>query len=451
MFDSLSRQSFYRNFPKTLSWLNKTLTQSYNSVLLDFPLAIVNGEDTQPNLIPIFYGHSSGDHWGLLHGLSIFNESDQAKFIKIQENAIWNMYKKKGFVTMFGYDTVWDYFSYTTGRIITTDHISSNFFHAANKLVGYEDFWKDIQCIGNQSSDYYLLKYLNDFAHSYESLNKFSYIHMSQGHEHSGTVIRTVDYNLKYFLSSIISFYNSTKTDYVIFLGGDHGKHSKEWDKTYEGYLENHIPALFVISNNEFLSKHNSKAHLNTHSLISRLDIHLTLKHLAVSPYGTLTENSPLYKTWTRHVRNNAKSLFIGKFHDRTCAEMGIADFLCPCEGLKTVDRYEEQYPLVFADYVARKINMEIIDNDLENVCMTVSVNNIITVMEQKLKSNKDLTRLIQVEFSVREVSEAKVKANGLLTTTEEMRRIGGRNVVETQFMGQSVAIRLDSFERTGF
>jgi hypothetical protein len=30
--------------------------------------------------------------------------------------------------------------------------------------------------------------------------------------------------------------------DYAIILAADHGKHSNEWDKSFEGYLENQLP-----------------------------------------------------------------------------------------------------------------------------------------------------------------------------------------------------------------
>ena len=182
------------------------------------------------------------------------------------------------------------------GRIITTDHISTNFFHASHKFVGYTDFIDDIQCIGNKSSDFYLLDYLKQFSKSYKNTNKFSYIHMSQGHEFSGTVIKTIDNNLQKTLEEIINYYYDNNQDFFIILAGDHGKHSIEWDHSYEGYLENQLPALFFISNKQFLSKIDSMLYKNRKKVVSRFDLHLTLKHLAISPYGKLSPDSVLYK-----------------------------------------------------------------------------------------------------------------------------------------------------------
>ena len=43
--------------------------------------------------------------------------------------------------------------------------------------------------------------------------------------------------------------------DYVIILAADHGKHSAEWDKSYEGYLENQLPMHFIFTNKELINR----------------------------------------------------------------------------------------------------------------------------------------------------------------------------------------------------
>jgi hypothetical protein len=63
-------------------------------------------------------------------------------------------------VTLFGFDTVWDFLSRSVGRKLTTDHIASNFWHASKKLYGYVDFIERQRCLGLYNSHWYMLEYL---------------------------------------------------------------------------------------------------------------------------------------------------------------------------------------------------------------------------------------------------------------------------------------------------
>ena len=440
MFDSISRQGFFRNFLETAGFLNGT---GEDLRVFDFNLAVAHGADTQPNLIPILYGHSSGEHWDKLRGLSIFKESDHQQYLKIQEQIIWNYYKKLGFVTMFSYDTVWDYFSYTLGRKVSTDHINTNFFHAAKKFSNYQDFKSEVQCIGNFTSDYFSLKYLLDFSKSYKNLNKFSYSHLSQGHESTGQVIKTVDKNLVTTLKSIINNYLTQNQDFVIFIAGDHGKHSKEWDLSYEGIIENRLPLWITISNTKFLNKIDSKLHLNTEKLVSRLDFHLTLKHLATSPYGRLDPQSSAYKIWKQEVGLNAKSLLIEEVGDRTCQETGILEEFCPCEGVFTDENPGESYLKEILNGA-----VEVLDEEMKWVwmCFRPEKISVAKAMVKKIKEDRFLTRFIFLTV------DGEGDCDGLevvayLTSVQEMARLRRRSF-EVKYYGLSASFYIFSIRK---
>ena len=440
MFDSLSRQGFFRNFPKTAEFLNST---GRDLKVFDFNLAVAHGADTQPNLIPILYGHSSGEHWDKLRGLSIFKDSDHTQYLKIQEQIIWNYYKKLGFVTMFSYDTVWDYFSYTIGRKISTDHINSNFFHAAKKFSDYQDFKPDVQCVGNDTSDYYSLKYLLDFSKSYKNLNKFSYSHLSQGHESTGQVIRTVDQNLERTLKSIIHNYSMQSQDFVIFIAGDHGKHSKEWDLSYEGILENRLPLWLTLSNTEFLNRIDSKLHLNTDKLVSRLDFHLTLKHLATSPYGRLDPQSSTYKIWKKEVGLNAKSVLIEEVEDRTCEQTGIVEEFCPCEGFFTNEDVDEKYLKEILNAAT-----EVLHDETNGAwkCFSVDKVKISKAMVRKIKEDRFLTRFVLIGVDG-DGDCFGLEVVAYLTSLQEMARLK-RKSFEVKYYGFSASFFIFSIRK---
>lgn len=444
MFDSLSRLSFFRNFPDTV----KALSGHPEEVCVyDFYAAAAHGFDTQPNLIPIFFGHSSPEHWEKLRGLSIFARGDRESFLKIQEKAIWNYFKKMGFVTMFGYDTVWDYFSYTVGRKISTDHVSSNFFHAAKKFTGYEDFKKDVQCIGNETSDYYILKYFQDFARSYKGMNKFSYIHLSQGHERTGQVIRTVDGNLKRSLEEVIEGYNKEGQEFVIFVGGDHGKHSREWDWSYEGIAENRLPLLFMIGSKSFLEKIGSKAHNNVNKLVSRLDLHLTLKHLAISPYGRLDKTSSLYKSWQSSQKFDARSLLIEEVPSRTCNQLGISDFLCPCENLLPINDTSSPYiqTITRKAFLTQRSQQKLLNI---SECKDLYLDKILKVSQRKLKEDHLLTRFIEIQASVFSLNQSLVLIQVYLSISNEFRKTGFEADFDLDYLDAQASVKILNFTK---
>jgi hypothetical protein len=55
---------------------------------------------------------------------------------------MWGIARSLGYVTMFGFDTVYDFLSRSMSRKIETDHMASNFWKAATKARVYEEFGK---------------------------------------------------------------------------------------------------------------------------------------------------------------------------------------------------------------------------------------------------------------------------------------------------------------------
>lgn len=77
LFDSLSRQHFYRNLPKTIDFLNKEVDGGAysNTVMYDFVINNAQGENTIPNLVPLLYGYNLNWHLKRLEGYKLKDES----------------------------------------------------------------------------------------------------------------------------------------------------------------------------------------------------------------------------------------------------------------------------------------------------------------------------------------------------------------------------------------
>lgn len=280
VLDSVSRYHFYRNLVQTVNFLNSNIvTGKYSDkyAIYDFLINNAQGLTTLPNMIPMIYGYEYSDLQQKLENFSIFNESDWHRFEEIQnQDAIWKHFEEMGFVTMFGYDTVNDYLSLCTGRKIFTDHVASNFYHGAAKIFSYNDFSMTQRCLGTKNAHRYLLDYANQFIKNYQGYNRFGYIHLSPGHENTGTVIKTADKDLVEFFTEIFENFDHKNEDIMINFLSDHGKHSDKWDLDYEGIMENRLPMHFLMANKELITRIGKETDdilkLNTKRLVIRYD-----------------------------------------------------------------------------------------------------------------------------------------------------------------------------------
>ena len=86
--DSLSRNSYNRNFPKTIEYLSKSLPEGVKAY--DFEAHNIQGDNSLGNNTPLFTGKR----------LSSVNWEAPSK--DWQSTAIWKYLRKWGFATMLG-------------------------------------------------------------------------------------------------------------------------------------------------------------------------------------------------------------------------------------------------------------------------------------------------------------------------------------------------------------
>lgn len=409
IFDSLSRFHMYRNFKKTIEFLNENVVSGkYKDqfVIYDFLVNHAHGENTIPNMIPYLFGYGFKYHSLRLNGVDYTKEENQEVFIKIQKDSIWKQFDKMGFVTMFGFDIIWDFLVPAVGREIKADHVLTNFWKASRGVFGSDNYINKHSCFGSHNSHYYMLKYVKEFLTAYKGVNRFGYTHITTAHEKSGTIIKTVDEDLYEMLKDLLEEFSSYENeDFVLVIAGDHGKHVSETDFVKPGWLENVLPSQLVLMNKELMARlgaHEMFAK-STQRLVSREDWHLTLKHLSVTPYGTLAKDSNLYTHWKKCTDTDfTLSLLLEPAGDqRTCKDLDIEEYMCTCLP------FEEINTSTLSVHASENINL-LIDFALEqlnsglksDLCNEIKLGNIKYLATREIEINYVIHRVRVTDFT---------------------------------------------------
>ena len=340
--DSMSRKHFYRRLPKTHKFLQSLNPESFK--VHDFKLYNIIGDNSIPNIYATLTGNIP-----FYHSSSTEEKNAQEEKDLIKEDAIWTDLHKTGWATLFGAEFCDNYFSHVIGRKPEVDHLLSKFWCAAEKLSGFNDKLEDQRCIGNKNSHFYMLNYTLQYVKNYQGINKWGHIMILPAHEDSGTVISTLDQDLVDFLSKVLE----TKDKIIIMLQGDHGIRYGNWRKTLEGSQEHKLPMLFTIISTDLLKEIPNSFDIldhNSQRLVTKLDIHQTLRHISYLPYfKNFARYSYYYNLW-RAGLYNSHSLLLEKISDeRTCDDAVIDKLWCSCNEFKKVDYYNnEEYVIEF-------------------------------------------------------------------------------------------------------
>lgn len=136
------------------------------------------------------------------------------------------------------------------------------------------------------------------------------------------------------------------------------------------------------------ISQINPNAHSNikhnTQRLVGKLDLYLTLKHLALSPYTHLNANDTIYNKLKTKDLNNAVSFFLEKINDdRKCKDIDIPKYLCACIIYKLSDTSNPDIISYIASQGIVAINEKLKKDQSFDLCAKVSLNNIINVQEE--------------------------------------------------------------------
>lgn len=268
--DSISRNHFYRKLTSVVEFLNNFSDLFPDLAVYDFKLHSTIGTDSIANMVPILGGKDN----------FVRSFEGNQKIDYLGDKALWNILRKKGYLSLIAHDDCSSYFSSSLGENLSIDYSLRQFYCASIEYSKYttKKKAKKQKCIGPFQAHFYLLNYTKTIAKMYSGVNLWFYLHLNAAHEESGQHASTLDEDLKNFLEQII---RETQNSYDIFImmHGDHGMRYGSWLSTVDGYQETKLPAMFLISSKSILDEFPYSYHslkTNTLRLTSQLDLRET-------------------------------------------------------------------------------------------------------------------------------------------------------------------------------
>ena len=390
--DSVSRSSSYQNWPQTMNYLH-SLSEHFSEKysFYDFKYAATSGANTRVNLIPILYGQTMKYHEEFLKGTRLPNYQESPKHLELQESAIWTYFSSLGYVTYFNFDTLYDYLSLSTGRDILADHVFANFWKIGKRVYGYNDYKENQRCLGDKNAHYFSFNYTYQFLENYRMNHRFGYVHISAAHEDSGNV-KTVDADLLEFLQNTLKRFNNTNEDLVLLLISDHGRSANKLTFKPEGYYDHKLPMNYIVMNKELEEVTGSRKHLlhNSDKLMGKFDINLSLKTIAMAPYGGIS-----YMEYRKRKSQYPVADVVSLFHEdikenRSCEDIGISKKICICRAYEEVD-VSRPLERIIIDEI-RKISEEFISGSRESrsICEEAQVDSVAAAWKFEFRDKDD-------------------------------------------------------------
>mmetsp|Transcript_6546 Transcript_6546/g.11475 ORF Transcript_6546/g.11475 Transcript_6546/m.11475 type:complete len:778 (+) Transcript_6546:3890-6223(+) len=429
--DSASRRHFYRKLPKTVDFLNN-LDASQHRVY-DFKIHNVIGDNSARNSVPLFTGKQRLNYKGDKE-----KDGTPGGFFNgdaLKRHSLYFYMSEMGFTTLLAFEFCAHYFAGYIGDKPWVDHLVANFWCGAKLYSGYS-FEKSVlgqRCIGPKMSHSYLLDYVTEFSKGYGVNNQFIYTHITTGHEATGTHIETLDEDLTDFLQNYLELANQQNTEVAIMIQGDHGMRYGEWYKSNDAFQEHRLPAFFFLLSTSLLKRVEyslDTLDYNTRRLVGKLDLHLTMKHLAAMPYFYDIERGGSDYSWWKlfPYQETAVSLLLEKIpNSRTCDQIFIPSFWCSCMTMHSISAndYRRSRALrllidQFTGYVVEVMNSEVYTTSRgykDLICRRVSIREITSVFVQKVTSRDEA---FKIEFTILEHPTARFEAYIVLGITNK-------------------------------
>lgn len=413
VFDSVSKYTYERYLTKTLRFLNDLETNpkfmdtySYH----EFEKSATPHHYTIYNMAQILFGVKVEDLMSEVKldrsGNPIIPRSQKDN----QKMAIWSHYQKLGYTTMFLHDSVWDYIPMITGRVIETDHSFVDFWKYAWGVYDWHDFSDKQRCAGSRNSHDLSFDYTYQYFYNYRENHKFAYVHLDAAHESSGN-IQTVDDDLVVFLEDLLLLFQSRNENFALFLISDHGnKHMGKirWD--IRGFFEAHVPMTHLILSKEVEHKWKAreKLKINRKRLLSRMDLNLSLKHIAYFPYDIPVNTNEI----GNYEFEGITSIFENEVNEnRTCADVGVKKEHCLCSWFQDVDFQDEREVLVKGHF--EELMREFFENNADIVLECDPMENFSLVIMKSFQLKEEETSMNTLYFFEYELPGIKLTAMG--------------------------------------
>lgn len=361
--------------PLTVSFLKKNLQAvellGYNKV----------ADNTFPNLIPV------------LTGLSV-EELKQTcwpseKYVFDDCNYVWDQFSEAGYTTAFAEDASWmGIFSYVKRgfRKQPTDYYTRPFTGHAENVIGHNTRMNANLCLGPRKSLQSLLQYAYKFSIAMKDVLSFSFVWGSSLTHDFLNLPKKGDKDHEEFLEKLYSEKIFERT--ILVFMSDHGIRWGGIRKTYQGYLEERLPFLYIAYPNWFRQKFTTAVgnlRKNSQKLTTPYDLHETLVDLVDL---TRLEKDVLRRRSQEleqsHNLPRGISLFLPIPGKRECDDAGIVDHWCTCHQSADVPLNDTQVRRA-AVYLVSHINTL-----LKNYprCARLQLDNITNARQEKATSH---------------------------------------------------------------
>ncbi|KAL1124314.1 hypothetical protein AAG570_002082 [Ranatra chinensis] len=314
--DAVSRLNFYRQMPETAAFLKELGAfemLGYNKV----------EDNTFPNLVPVLTGLTEAELKATCWP-STSSVFDDCPFL-------WKRYSEAGFLTAYGEDASWmGTFNYMKNGFHKqpTDFYLQIFNHVAEKEAGHEKRLNANLCVGKRLNLDMLLGGVASFALGSLGAPFFGFF---WGGSLSHDFLNLPRLGDKSHLKMLQLFKDQGLLERTVFvLMSDHGIRWGGIRETYQGYLEERLPFLFLVLPQWFREEFPtavSYLRLNGRRLTTPFDLHETLKDL-VDLKG-LRKNE--IKKRMQSDTPGGRSLFLPISDERNCTSARIADNWCTC------------------------------------------------------------------------------------------------------------------------
>ncbi|CAH1109102.1 unnamed protein product [Psylliodes chrysocephalus] len=321
--DAVSRLNLHRQMLKTVKYLQEheaVELLGYNKV----------GDNTFPNLMPVLTGLSEeelkNNCWP-----SSSHYFDNCSFI-------WNLYKQKGYLTVYGEDSSWmGLFNYQRKGFQkqTTDYAYNYFNRLSEDLIGNSHVMNVFQCEGGRLVYKDLLDYISKFVITMDenSLPYFGFFWGASLSHDNLNMPKVGDQDYYIFFKKLLEEKRLDNT--VLIFMSDHGIRWGDIRQTFQGRMEERLPFVFLLLPKYFQHKYNTayqNLKLNTRRLTTPYDLHETLIDLA-NPELLVEENLKNTNDSTRGI-----SFFRKISKNRTCEDASIASHWCTCQQSQEVN-----------------------------------------------------------------------------------------------------------------
>lgn len=366
LIDSVSRQHFYRSLKQSVA----VLENMKNADVFDFELVQAVRSRTFETLQTIF----SGDVDPNVQPFGTHEIPPEP----LKVGALFGKYKELGYTTLWLEDLcyLWEWgISKDLHFLNKSGSNEQTWARMWQKLVG--NYIDDVDvtlamcrvlaannvedhfhgpyavCFNGRHQHEYLLEYLLLYQQTMEGSHRpyLTFTMTNVGHEDTGRRIQTLDSALAKYLSSAASLPNTLT---IVF--SDHGNaYGQYMEVSEEARMELFHPFMFFLIPNTVSSKLGSdwltSLGVNTQRLVSFLDLHFSLHHLADPTYTISGQH---------HYKISHLGLFTPIDVNRTCNDIPrIMPNLCICRNFETPHKNNTKLNL-FAYFAIGQLNNEI-------------------------------------------------------------------------------------------